>query len=506
MSSKVKLLSDELDQITQKRQILRSKHAGSTMPAEATAEDEQLHERALKVREAIEQEKVRARDADFDDLLHYQNDPSYRIPVGAHVNSDDSGRKTIESAGWKIKSGVIVRETSLGDYPMYEEEVLFGPLPENSSEREFYTLTRAAIQPEYRDAYVKFIKLVARTGEKSTALSMMSGAEQKALSEGLDTAGGYLVPPDVQAEIFARTAQQAVIRQLARVINTSRDRVMWPRVEPASASTGSPPGNTGGGSIFSSAFVGTWFGESASQNDIDPVFGTVDIGIRKIRCSTKMSNDFISDAVTNIPAFLATDGGRNMALVEDNGFLRGQQLGNPSLEPNGLLSETALQAGGASAVLIEDSSTANNIANAGYAAGTGSAGRIIGLAYALPAQYVQGASWVCRRSVEGKIRALQDGQGRFLWPPAIASGFAAVTRELLGMPIYNSDFVPADGTDTNQVLILGDWSAYIIAQRAQITSTVLRERYADTDQTGIILWERVGGGLTNPDAFRVGVV
>lgn len=495
----VKALQDELDQVIKKGNQLRAKHSGQTMPEDAQKEYSELHERGLKLREGIQIETIKSQDSDFDGLNSYMNDPNYHIPLGASVNADDAGRKTVAEAGWKFKDGIIIRETSLGDYPMYEESVLFGALPEQASEHEFYVKTRAAFQPEYRASYIKFIKLVARTGEKSTALSMMSGAEQKALSEGLDTAGGYLVPPDIQAEIFARTAQQAVIRQLARVINTSRDRVLWPRVEPAAATAGGVA--SGGGSIFSSAFIGTWFGESATQTDIDPVFGTLEIAIRKIRCATKMSNDFISDAVTNIPAFLATDGGRNMALVEDQGFLNGQSLGNPSLEPMGLLQDS-----GVATVVIEDAGAANNISNVSYAAATGSAKRIIDLAYTLPAQYVQGAAWVCRRAVEGKIRALQDGQGRFLWPPAIASGFAAVTRELLGMPIYNSDFVPNDGTDANKVLILGDFSAYIIAQRAQITSTVLRERYADTDQTGIILWERVGGGLSNPDAFRFGIV
>jgi len=497
-SSKLKLLVDELETLTQKRNQLRAKHAGATMPAEAAAEDEQLHERALKTRIAIEEEKVKARDADFDDLLHYQNDPQYRIPMGQHVNDDDTGKKVLRDAGWKTVQGVICRQTSLGvEYPMYEENVLFGPMPDGNEAKEFYRLTRAAFQPEYRDAYVKFIKLVARTQSEAIAFNQLTQAENKALSEGLDTAGGYLVPPDIQAEIFARTAQMSVMRQLCRIVNTSRDRVLWPRVEPAAATAGGVA--SGGGSIFSSAFVGIWFGESATQTDIDPKFGTLEINIRKIRCATKMSNDFISDAITNIPAFLATDGGRNMALVEDQGFLNGQTLGNPTLEPFGLLQDS-----GVTTVDLEGS-TADTISNT--TANAGSAPKIITLAYTLPAQYVAGASWLCRRSIEGSIRKLVDGSGRYLWPPMIASGFAQVTRELLGAPVYNSDFMTTDGAnDTNPKLIFGDFSAYIIAQRAQITSTVLRERYADTDQTGIILWERVGGALSNPDAFRFGII
>lgn len=494
MNESIKLLNDEIEQILQRRDALRQKHSGAVMPDEAASEDAQLVARLMKVREAKAVEEQKERDAAVHAASSEFNRVDYRLPHA--VNADDAGRKTLERHGWAIKSGAIMRETSLGDYPMYPEEVLFGPLPDDMNARKYFEQTRAAIQPEYRDAYIKYIKLVAQTKSEALALNALTPAESKALSEGQDTAGGFLVPPDIQAEIFARTAQQSVMRQLCRVVGTSRDRVIWPRVEPAAATAGGL--SSGGGSVFSSAFIGTWFGEAASQSDIDPKFGTLEINIRKIRVATRMSNDFISDAIANIPAFLATDGGRNMALVEDNGFLNGQGLGNPTLEPNGLLQDADV-----STIDIEGT-TANTVSNT--TTQTGSAPKLIDVAYGLPSQYVQGASWLFRRSIEGKIRKLVDGSGRFLWPPMIASGFAAVTRDLLGNPVYNSDFMPADGTDTNKVVVFGDFSAYIIAQRAQITSTVLRERYADSDQTGIILWERVGGGLSNPDAFRFGIV
>lgn len=490
----LKLLQTDLEQTINRRNELRQKNSGATMPAEARAEDGQLAERAEKLIILIEEEKQKERDRKFNDASSYMNDPVYQIPHS--VNADDAGRKTLERAGWEIKSGIITRQTSLGNFDMYPEEVLFGAMPSDPGTQEYYKLTRAAFQPEYREVYVKYLKLVAKTKSEAIALNALSPAESKALSEGLDSAGGYLVPPDIQSEIFARTAQQSVMRGLCRIVNTSRDRILWPRVSPAAATTGGVA--SGGASIFSSAFVGTWFGESASQTDIDPAFGTLEIAIRKIRCATKMSNDFISDAIANIPAFLATDGGRNMALVEDQGFLNGQNLGNPSLEPMGLLQDADV-----TTVDVEGSTTdtiSNTTSNAG------SAPKIIDVSYALPAQYAAGASWLCRRSVEGHVRKLVDGSGRYLWPPMIAGGFSVPTREILGNPVYNSDFMPIDDTNANKVLIFGDFSSYIIAQRAQITSTVLRERYADTDQTGIILWERLGGGLSNPDAFRFGVV
>jgi HK97 family phage major capsid protein len=56
------------------------------------------------------------------------------------------------------------------------------------------------------------------------------------------------------------------------------------------------------------------------------------------------------------------------------------------------------------------------------------------------------------------------------------------------------------------VAVFGDLGGYIVADRQQLSVTVLKERYADTDQVGLVLIDRVGGGLANPDSIRIGVV
>ena len=107
---------------------------------------------------------------------------------------------------------------------------------------------------------------------------------------------------------------------------------------------------------------------------------------------------------------------------------------------------------------------------------------------------------------EGAVRKFEDANGRPLWPGAAVAGMVQGSpRMILDSPVNNSEWMPAIGADA-KVLLYGDFSAYIIAQRAQITTVILRERFADTDQTGIILFERVGGALWNEDAFRVGTL
>jgi HK97 family phage major capsid protein len=368
---------------------------------------------------------------------------------------------------------------------MFPNEVLFGDLPDNDPDaRAYFQKTRAAMAPIYRQAYAKYLRVMAKSYDPSVALAQLSSLEQKALTESTDTAGGFLVPPDVQAEVLVRVAQMAIIRKYARVQPTSRDILRYPAVAP----------NTTSGSIYSSGFVGGWVGEVPTFSDTDPAFQLFDVPIRKLRVATKLSNDFVADSSVNILAWLSQNGAENMALVEDNGFISGN---GGALQPMGILNA------GLTTVDVEGS-TSNTISNT--TSSTGSAPKIIDLAYTVPAQYISRSTWLMCRSIEGKVRKLVDGQGRYLWPIATGSQFAAAPRELLGQPIDNSDFMPNDGTDANKVLLVGDLSAYVIAQRAQITSVVLRERFADTDQVGIILFERVGGGVWNTDALRVGIV
>lgn len=424
---------------------------------------------------------------DLNALDNFLNAPQYKVPHGVGENEDDA-HKALRQAGWETKGGVVFAPTSTGKmYAMYPEEVLFGDLPTKDRDAaEFFKTTRAAFQPEYRKAFNAWLQYLASSGgSESMAYTKLSGSEQKALSEGTDSAGGFLVPPDVQAELLVRKAQKAVVRRSgARVQATSRDTLRYPMVQ----------ANTTSGSIYSSGFVGSVAGETPAFTDVDAAFGALDIPMKKIRVATKLSNDFIADAVVNVLSFLSMNGAENMALVEDNEFLTGD---GSALHPLGILN------GGSTQVdLTVSPLTTHTMVN--DTTHPGPPGALITLVYTLPPQYADGATWLMKRSVEGKIRAYVDGAGRYLWPAMTAGGFSQVTRELMGYPIFGSDFMPADGTTDNNAVIFGDMSSYIIGERAQITTTVLRERFADADQTGIILWERVGGAVWNTDGLRLG--
>lgn len=477
----IALINQELSDLRAERAENREKHKGATMPEEARARDVEIVDRVKRLTFVLEEEQQKNRDKLMDETAKFMDDPHYQIPRS--VNDDADGLRLLNRAGWEIKGGQVWRQTSMGEIAMYPEEVLHGPITDPGA-AEYINLVRRTIQPDYRAAWLKFMRNCGRERSEAIAFSRLTPAEQNALSEGTESQGGALVPPDIQAEILARTAQMSVMRRICRVVNTTRDSVRFPAVTAHSSS----------GSLYSSGFVGTWAAETPAFSETDPAFETFEIAIKKIRVATKMSNDWLADAGGNMIAFLAQNGAENMALVEDDGLIAGTGANHT---PVGILNS------GITTADVEGSSSdtiSNTTSNAG------SAPKITALQYLVPAQYESGSTWLMRRAIEGDVRALVDGNGRPYWLETPASGFAPTPRTIAGYPVYNSDSVPNDGTNGNKVMVFGNFQNYIIASRQGITTTVLRERFADTDQTGIILSERVGGGCWNTDAFRIGIV
>lgn len=477
--------------------------ADSTVAAEFMTKIDKLGE----LKDSIEglENDLKGRD-EFGKISNWLDEPQRSVPFGtdaaAIANGDEAvGRKALVRRGWELKgdpmSGTWHAPTSSGELvPMFEDDLLFGDLrgrydgtERSDEERKFAEQTRAQFQTIYRPAFMRSLRLAAKyAGEESPwthALMDLSDDERKALSAGSETGGGALVPVDTQAEMMQRIAARSVMMGLGRVVTTSRDKVKWPRVQ----------ANATSGSVYSSGFVGSWAGETPAFTETDPAFGSFEVPIKKARAATKLGEDFVNDAEANVLAWLAANGAENLGLVFDNGFIAGGLGANPVLEPSGIL------IGGSSTTDISGT-TADTVSNT--IADVGSAPKILTLVYSLPEQYIANAKWLMRRSTEGNIRKLVDAQGRFMWG---AMGLNAPSRdELEGYPIVRSNFLQAEGTNANKIAVFGDFTSYIIALRAQIALRVLNERFADTDQIGVIISGRVGGALSNEDAVRIGIV
>lgn len=335
---------------------------------------------------------------------------------------------------------------------------------------------RVSLSPAYSAAFTKFMDLAVRWHNPTAGYSMLAASDKKALAEGLDTGGGYLVPADFGSPMLRRMTATAVVRSRARVIPTGRDTLVLPEFGSSS-------------STYNSGFTGTWEGESALFTENDPAIGQFQAPVRKLRAGVKLSKDLYDDA--GGVSWLTEAGADNLAAAEDLAFLNGVPA---SLQPQGVLQS------GITAIDVEGS-TSHTVSNTTAADGSGS--KLLTFVGSLPSQYQRNAVLVMAAATEASVNKLVDANRAFLFDRERG---ADGNRELLGFPVQNSPHMPLEGTAANKVVLAGDFgNGYVIAQRSVITM-VLTERFADSDQVGVILINRVGGAVYNVDAFRAGAV
>lgn len=305
----------------------------------------------------------------------------------------------------------------------------------------------------------------------------MGPNDLKTLTEGTDSAGGYLVPEDYQTEIIKKMATMATIRARARVATTGRDMAKWPKVHYTTDNK------------YTSGVRLTWTGESPATSTAhrvtDPVFGLYSVPVHTAMASMPVSNDLMEDAAFDILGISSDLLAEAFTLDENNAFINGSGVGRPM----GILT----QVGG-------DGPASTNSGTAATLTADG----IIDLAYAQPAQYETGSVWVMNKQTEKVIRKLKDANNDYLWPvwPTVGN-FGVAPRELLGFPVLRDEFMPAIAANSYPI-IFGDLRGYLVLDRVGLSIQRLTDSaYSELNLTGLLARKRVGGQVIEPWRIQV---
>ena len=280
-----------------------------------------------------------------------------------------------------------------------------------------------------------------------------------ALQVGTDSEGGYLVPDEFEHTIVEALEEENVFRTLAHVIQTSSgDRKI-----PVSASKG----------------TASWIDEEGAFTESDDSFSQVTIGAYKLGTMIKVSEELLNDSAFDLEAYIAKEFARRIGAKEEEAFFTGDGSGKPL----GVLAAS----GGAETGITAASATAVT------------ADELMDLFYSLKAPYRKNAVWIVNDSTIKAIRKLKDGNGQYLWQPALTAGAPDM---LLGRPVKTSAFMPSIAAGARSVLF-GDLSHYWIADRQGRTFKRLGELYAPNGQVGFLGSQRVDGRLVLPEAVKV---
>jgi HK97 family phage major capsid protein len=279
-------------------------------------------------------------------------------------------------------------------------------------------------------------------------------AERRALGSGTDAAGGFTVPTLTSAELIDLARSEMVLAQAgARIVPLTSDQNVIAKVltDPVPA----------------------WRAENAAVNESDPTFGAVTLAPKSIAVLVKASVELMQDSL-NLEAELPRILARALAHEIDRVGLVGSGSG---AEPKGIVNYAGL--------------TANGYAGGGLA----SYAPLLNARGALHGANERLGAFIMASRDENALAGLVASDGQPLQMP----------RALEGVAMLHTTALPVDGgsgSDESQI-IAGDFSQLLMGIRSEIRVEILRERFMDNLQFGLIAHARVDFAAARESAFTV---
>ncbi len=287
--------------------------------------------------------------------------------------------------------------------------------------------------------------------------NLTGDTELKALTLGSDPNGGYLVPPELSAEILRDIVEMSPVRSLASVKGTNGPSVIYP--------TRKPMGNA------------TWDDEQDDEAETSTtnIFGSLEVQVKGMSTFVDISNMLLQDA-PQVEAEVREALTEDFAKKEATAFVNG----NGVVKPEGFMTNASIASynNGHATVLQPDG--------------------LIKFLYSIPQTYRNAGVWACNGNTLGLLRTIKDTTGQYLWRPSLAEGqpetfLSRPVIEMLDMPDVAADAFP---------IIYGDFSGYRILDRLAMTIMVDPYTRATQKQTRYHSGRRVGARVIMPAKFK----
>lgn len=280
---------------------------------------------------------------------------------------------------------------------------------------------------------------------------------RNALKEGDDSKGGYLVPEEFENRVIDRLKDQNTIRRYAHVIRTSSKHKIPVEGTPVEAS---------------------WIDEEGSYGDEDMTFTQITLDAYKLGTMVKVSDELLEDVEFDLAGYVADQLAAAIAEAEEAAFC----TGNGTKKPVGIFTANGGEVG-------VTTSAADKI----------TADEILDLVYSLKAPYRRNARFYLNDQTIKVIRKLKDGNGNFIWQPALTEG---QPDRLCGFPVESVAAAPTIAAGA-YVLAFADLGYYWIADRTDMDIRRLDELFAVTGQVGFRGSRRVDAKPVMKEAIKL---
>jgi HK97 family phage major capsid protein len=321
--------------------------------------------------------------------------------------------------------------------------------------------------PAYLRAFAKAARgeMNSFTPDEQAAVGRVNGVA-RAMSL-TDSAGGFLVPFQLDPTVIITSdGSRNDIRRAARQVVATGD--VWNGVSAGATSW-------------------SWDAEAAEVSDDTSTFVQPTITVHKGAGFIPISIEAAMDE-----ANVATEVGRLLAFGKETLESQAFATGTGSGQPFGIVT-----------ALAGTSSEINAAADDTFAIGD-----VYTLQGALPARYRADAAWLANNGIYNLVRRFDTAGGAGLWT------YLGNDRpvELLGRPALEAEgmdgTVTTTGAVSNFILVFGDFSNYVIADRIGMTVEFIPHLFHVTTnrpsgQRGWYAYFRVGADSVNDGAFRL---
>lgn len=280
------------------------------------------------------------------------------------------------------------------------------------------------------------------------------------LSEGVDSAGGFLVPEEFRAKILMDALEKSVIRPNGpTVIPMRSDTLLIPRVVDTSHDLGT--------SVFGGV-VAYWTEEAGTKTVKEPTFGNVKLIAKKLTGYTYASDELLADSAIGLEALLTRMFGEALAWYEDEAFIEGSGVGEPlGFMNSGAYGTTSTRATSTSVILTDLARIWSDL---------------------LPQSYGR-AVWLANPEVI--LPLAQLASTTLTWLKLDQGVAKSMPATIFGRPIYFSEKMPALGSAGDICLV--DLSYYLIGDRQRLTIASSPHVRFLTDETAWRFIQRVDG-------------
>jgi HK97 family phage major capsid protein len=293
------------------------------------------------------------------------------------------------------------------------------------------------------------------------ARKVLNEEEYRVLNKTTTTAGGFLVPQDLESKVVSAARAASALAQLSLELLTESGETLLLPTRTTDA-------------------VAVWTAESAGYTLGDLTFGQTSLSAFKSATLVKTTEELAQDAGVPFDQYLGMELGGRLGDLQDAAF----SVGSGSGQPLGIV----------------HASSPYTVTTAATGSSTVFKGADIQVFYkALAAPYRAGASWIMHPDDYASLAGTLDSAGAFAFP-----SLQSAEPTLYGRPVYIGAAMPTPAASAKS-LAFGNWQlAYAIRRVRGVGVERLEELYAATGEVGFKGAARVDGRPTLAAAAIIG--